>query len=400
MRKSTAILFAVSALLTISAAPPAAYSVLIRGGTIYDGSGGQPFVGDVALKGDKIVYVGPHAPGRAARIVDAAGKAVSPGFVNMLSWANESLIADGRGLSDTMQGVTLEVMGEGDSMGPWTPEMKRLEVKRQGDIKYPIKWTTLGQYLDYMTKKGVTPNLASFVGATTVRVHELGEKDVDPTPAQLTRMRALVREAMKEGAMGVGSSLIYAPATYAETPELTELVSEAAKCGGMYISHMRSEGNKLLEAIDELITISKDSGAPAEIYHFKQAGQPNWGKLDAAIAKVEAARAGGQRITADMYTYTAGATGLDATMPPWVQSGGLEAWEKRLKDPAVRARLVKEMRTPSNDWENLLLLSGGPQNVLLVSFKNPKLKPLTGMTLAQVAKMRGKSPEETAMDLV
>jgi N-acyl-D-amino-acid deacylase len=401
MKKSTAILIAVAGLLATSAAPPpTAYSVLIRGGTIYDGSGEQPFVGDVALKGDKIVYVGPHAPGRAARIVDATGKAVSPGFVNMLSWANESLIADGRGLSDTMQGVTLEVMGEGDSMGPWTPEMKRLELKRQGDIKYPIRWTTLGQYLEYMTKKGVTPNLAYFVGATTVRVHELGEKDIDPTPAQLTRMRALVRQAMKEGAMGVGSSLIYAPATYAETPELTALVTEAAKCGGMYISHMRSEGNKLLEAIDELITISKDSGAPAEIYHFKQAGKPNWGKLDDAIARVNAARANGQRITADMYTYTAGATGLDAAMPTWVQSGGLEEWIKRLKDPSIRARLVKEMRTPSNDWENLLLLSGSPDRVLLVAFKNPKLKPLTGKTLAEVAKMRGKSPEETAMDLV
>ena len=405
MKKRIAFAVAVAGLLATSAAPAphkpgAGYSVLIRGGTVYDGSGGAPFVGDVALKGDKIVYVGPHARGSAARTVDATGKAVSPGFVNMLSWANESLIADGRGLSDTMQGVTLEVMGEGDSMGPWTPEMKRLEVKRQGDIKYPIKWTTLGQYLDYMQKKGITPNIASFVGATTVRVHEVGEKDVQPTPAQLTRMRALVRQAMKEGAMGVGSSLIYAPATYARTPELIAITQEAGKCGGMYISHMRSEGNKLLEAIDELITISKESGAPAEIYHFKQAGKPNWGKLDAAIAKVEVARAGGQRITADMYTYTAGATGLDAAMPTWVQSGGLEAWIKRMKDPSIRARLVKEMRTPSNDWENLLLLSGSPDNVLLISFKNPKLKPLTGKTLAEVAKMRGKSPEETAMDLV
>jgi N-acyl-D-amino-acid deacylase len=291
-------------------------------------------------------------------------------------------------------------MGEGDSMGPLTPEMKRLAIKRQGDIKYPIRWTTLGQYLEYLQRKGITPNVASFVGATTVRVHELGEKDVDPTPAQLVRMRALVRQAMKEGALGIGSSLIYAPATYAETPELAAITTEAAKCGGMYISHMRSEGNKLLEAIDELIAISRKSGAPAEIYHFKQAGKPNWGKLDAAIAKVEAARANGQRITADMYTYTAGATGLDAAMPTWVQSGGLEAWIKRMKDPAVRARLVREMRTPSNDWENLLLLAGGPENVLLLAFKNPKLKPLTGKTLAEVAKMRGKSPEETAMDLV
>ena len=400
MKIRAALAVAFAALFAGSAAPPPAYSVLIRGGTIYDGSGGAPYVGDVAIRGDKIVYVGPHAPGRAARTVDATGKAVSPGFVNMLSWATESLIADGRGLSDTVQGVTLEVMGEGDSMGPLNPEMKRLEVKRQGDIKYPIRWTTLGQYLGYLQKKGITPNVASFVGATTVRVHELGEKDVDPTPAQLNRMRALVRAAMKEGALGVGSSLIYAPATYAETPELVAITKEAAKCGGMYISHMRSEGNKLLEAIDELVAISRESGAPAEIYHFKQGGEPNWGKLDGAIARVEAARASGLRITADMYTYPAGATGLDAAMPTWVQSGGLEAWIKRLKDPATRARLIKEMRTPSNDWENLLLLAGSPDRVLLISFKNPKLKPLTGKTLAEVAKMRGKSPEETAMDLV
>ena len=405
MKKRAALAIALLALLPSSAltAPRAAvqsYSVLIRGGTIYDGSGGAPYVGDVALRGDKIVFVGPHAPGRAARVIDASGKAVSPGFINMLSWATESLIADGRGLSDTVQGVTLEVMGEGDSMGPLNPEMKRLEVKRQGDIKYPIRWTTLAQYLEYLQRKGITPNVASFIGATTVRVHELGEKDVDPTPAQLTRMRALVRQAMKEGALGVGSSLIYAPATYAETPELVAITSEAAKCGGMYISHMRSEGNKLIEAIDELIEISRQSGAPAEIYHFKQGGQPNWSKLDAAIARVEAARAGGQRITADMYNYTAGATGLDAAMPTWVQSGGLEAWIKRLKDPATRERLVKEMRTPSNDWENLLLLAGSPDKVLLISFKNPKLKHLTGKTLAEVARMRGKSPEETAMDLV
>ena len=401
MKRSAALGFLLAGFLATSAAPPPAdYTVLIKGGTIYDGSGGAPYVGDVAIKGDKIVYVGQHAPGSAARTVDATGKAVSPGFVNMLSWAVESLIADGRGMSDTMQGVTLEVFGEGDSMGPLTPEMKARALKRQGDIKYPIRWTSLAQYLDYITNRGVTPNVASFVGATTVRVHELGEKDVDPTPAQLDRMRALVRQAMKDGALGVGSSLIYAPATYAETPELSALMQEAGKCRGMYISHMRSEGNKLLEAIDELVTISKESGAPAEIYHFKQAGKPNWGKLDAAIAKVEAARKDGQRITADMYTYTAGATGLDAAMPTWVQSGGLETWIKRMKDPEIRARLIKEMRTPSTDWENLLLLSGSPDNVLLIAFKNPKLKPLTGKTLAEVAKMRGKSPEETAMDLV
>src|SRR5690242_1065825 len=299
MKRRDAFAVTVAALLATSAAPPVGYNVIIHGGTIYDGSGGTPYVGDVAMRGDKIVYVGPHAPGRAARVVDATGKAVSPGFVNMLSWATESLIADGRGLSDTVQGVTLEVMGEGDSMGPLTQEMKRLEVKRQGDIKYPIRWTTLGQYLQYLQNKGITPNVASFVGATTVRVHELGEKDVDPTPAQLTRMRALVRQAMKEGALGVGSSLIYAPATYAETPELIALTTEAGKCGGMYISHMRSEGNKLLEAIDELIQISRESGAPAEIYHFEQGGEPNWGKLDAAIAKFEAARSSGRWLAGD-----------------------------------------------------------------------------------------------------
>jgi N-acyl-D-amino-acid deacylase len=387
-------------LLSSAAAPAADYDILIKGGTVYDGSGSAPFVGDVAIKGDKIAYVGPSAPGTAAQVVDATGEAVSPGFINMLSWAVESLIEDGRGLSDTRQGVTLEVFGEGDSMGPLTPEMKRLDLKRQGDIKYPIRWTTLGQYLDYMQRKGITPNVASFIGATTVRVHELGEKDIDPTPAQLDRMRALVRQAMKEGALGVGSSLIYAPATYAETPELVAITKEAAQCGGMYISHMRSEGNKLLEALDELIQISRESGAPAEIYHFKQAGKTNWAKLDDAIARVNAARAAGQRITADMYTYTAGATGLDAAMPPWVQSGGLEAWIERMKDPKTRAKVIEEMRTPTNEWENLMLLSGGPENVLLVAFKNPKLKPLTGKTLAEVAKMRGKSPEETAIELV
>jgi N-acyl-D-amino-acid deacylase len=403
MRRSIAVAVAIAALFASSAAPaptPASYSLLIRGGTIYDGSGGAPYTGDIAIKGDRIVYVGPHAPGSAARVVDATGHAVSPGFINMLSWATESLIQDGRGLSDTVQGVTLEVMGEGDSMGPLNPEMKRLAVKRQSDIKYPIRWTKLSEYLEYLQRKGVTPNVASFVGATTIRVHELGEGDVDPTPAQLNRMRALVRQAMKEGALGVGSSLIYAPAYYAETPELIAITQEAAKCGGMYISHMRNEGYELLDAIDELVEISRKSGAPAEIYHFKQAGQANWGKLDAAIARVEKARAEGLRVTADMYTYPAGATGLDAAMPVWVQAGGLEQWIKRLKDPAIRERVIKEMKDPYAKWENLMLLAGGPDKVLLISFKNPKLKPLTGKTLAEVAKMRGKTPEETAMDLV
>jgi N-acyl-D-amino-acid deacylase len=381
-------------------APAESYDLLIDNGTIYDGSGEAPFVGDVGLRGDRIVYVGPQAPGTARKTLDASGMAVSPGFINMLSWANESLIEDGRGLSDTVQGVTLEVFGEGQSMGPWNSKMKQLELKRQGDIKYPIRWTTLGEYLEYMQRKGVTPNLASFVGAATVRIHELGEDDIDPTPEQLARMRSLVREAMKEGALGVGSSLIYAPAYYAETPELIAITQEAAKCGGMYISHMRNEGLELLEAIDELIEIARESGAPAEIYHFKQAGKVNWDKLDAAIAKVNAARSQGLRITADMYTYPAGATGLDAAMPVWVQAGGLEEWIKRLKDPSTREKVIAEMRNPAAEWENLLMLAGGPEKALLIGFKNPKLKPLTGKTLAEVAQMRGKSPEETAMDLV
>ena len=399
MKKRIAFALAVGAPLIVSAAPAADYSILIRGGTIYDGSGNMPYVGDVALKGDRIAYVGPHAPGRAARTVDAAGKAVSPGFINMLSWANASLIADGRGMSDTAQGVTLEVMGEGDSMGPLTPAMKRLEIKRQGDIKYPIRWTTLGQYLEYLQRKGVTPNVASFVGATTVRVHELGEKDVDPTPAQLKRMRALVRQAMKEGAVGVGSSLIYAPANFAETPELVALTREAARCGGMYISHIRDEGPKLLEAIDELVAISRQSGAPAEIYHYKQAGKENWGKIDPAVAKVNAARAAGLRITADMYTYPASSTGFDAAFPLWIQDGGLEKWVARLKEPKLRARAFADMHKPDAS-ENTKIVLYDPDKVILVGFKTSKLKPLTGKTLAEVAKMRGKSPEETAADLI
>lgn len=400
MKKAAAIGISVAGLLLCSAAAPAAdYDVLIKGGMIYDGSGGAPFVGDIGIKSDKIAYVGPQAPGSAAKVVDATGEAVSPGFINMLSWANADLIADGRGMSDTYQGVTLEVFGEGDSMGPLTPEMKRLEVKRQGDIKFPIKWTTLGEYLSWLTKKGITPNVASFIGATTVRVHELGEKDVDPTPAQLDRMRALVRQAMKEGSVGVGSSLIYAPATYAETPELTALATEAAKCGGMYISHMRDEGPKLLEAIDELVTISRESGAPAEIYHFKQAGKSNWGKIDAAIAKVEEARASGLRVTADMYTYAASSTGFDAAFPTWMQDGGLESWIKRLKDPKLREQAIAEMTGPKGT-ENAKLVVDEPDKVLLVGFKTARLKPLTGKTLAEVARMRGKSSAEVAADLI
>ena len=392
-------LLAGCAILPSAAAVPAQYDVIIRGGTIYDGSGGAPFVGDVGVKGDRIAYVGPPLAGGARSEIDARGLAVAPGFINMLSWATESLIVDPKGQSDIRQGVTLEVMGEGNSMGPLNPEMKRRDKERQGDIKYPIEWTTLGEYLEYLEKRGTAHNVASFIGAATVRIHELGEGDVDPTPAQLARMRALVRAAMNEGAMGVGSSLIYAPGSFAETDELVALMTEAGKCGGMYISHMRSEGDRLLEAVDELIEISRRSGAPAEIYHLKMAGRDNWGKFDEVVKRVEAARAAGQRITTDMYTYTAGATGLDASMPLWVQDGGLEAWIERLKDPAIRARVAAEMKAKGQGWENLYLAAGADK-LLLISFKNEKLKHLTGKTLAEVARMRGKSPEETAMDLV
>jgi len=379
--------------------PTPHYDTILRGGTVVDGSGGAPFTGDVAIRGDRIAAVSPHVDGTASREIDARGLAVAPGFVNMLSWADEALIVDPRSQSDIRQGVTLEVMGEGTSFGPWTEEMKAREVARQADIKYPIRWSTLGDYLGWLERKGVSTNVASFVGATTVRIHELGEGDVQPTPAQLDRMRALVREAMNEGAMGVGSSLIYAPASFAKTPELTALVAEAGKCGGMYISHIRDEGPRLLEAIDELVQIAADARAPAEIYHYKQSGRDNWVKLDAANARVEAARARGLRITADMYTYAASSTGLDAAMPIWVQAGGVEKWVERLRDPAIRARVLAEMRSPTAG-ENTKTVVQEPEKVLLLGFKTEKLKALTGRTLAQVARERGKTPEETAMDLV
>ena len=387
------------AAVVAQSAPAPAFDVLITNGTIYDGSGNNPIKGDVAVKGDRIVYVGPHANGTAARTIDAKGKAVAPGFINMLSWANESLLVDGRGQSDLRQGVTLEVMGEGESMGPLTPEMKQHMEQRQIDIHYKVDWTTLGDYLSKLEKQGVSMNVASFVGAATVRVHELGEKDIDPTPVQLAKMQMLVRNAMEEGALGVGSSLIYSPANYAETPELVALMKEAAMCGGMYISHMRNEGNHVFDGVDELISISRQSGAPAEIYHMKVAGKPNWNKLDGMIAKIEKARKEGLRITANMYTYTAGATGLDAAMPPWVQDGGLEAWIARLKDPKIRKRVIAEMRNPFTKWDNLYALAG-PENTLMLAFKNEALKPLTGKRLSEIAKLWKESPEDAAIDLV
>jgi N-acyl-D-amino-acid deacylase len=383
-----------------NAATPAAarYDVLISGATIYDGSGQPAYVGDVGLIGDRIAYVGRKAPLPARERVNGHGKAVAPGFVNMLAHPEESLLVDGRALSDLRQGVTLEVLGE-DSMGPLTPKMKALALQREADVKYDIDWNTLGEYLHGLERRGITPNVASYVGAGTVRTNVLGEFDVQPTPEQLEQMRQLVHQAMEEGAVGVTTALIYAPNTYAKTPELIALASEAARCGGIYSAHMRSEGDRLIEAVQETIAISTASGAPAEVFHLKVAGQRNWPKIDPLIQTIESARAKGVHISADMYVYTAGATGLDAAMPPWVQDGGLEAWITRLKDPAIRARVIAEMRDQTVSWENLFAAAGA-KGMLLLAFKNPALKPLTGKTLAEVAQARGVSPEDAAIDLV
>ena len=387
-------------LLVLGCGADPQYDVVIRNGLIVDGSGGAPVRGSVALIADTIAAVGEVSDARGKIEIDAHGLVIAPGFINMLSWANESLLEDGRSQSDIRQGVTLEVMGEGWSMGPLTDAMKKEMKEQQGDLVYDIPWTTLGDYLEHLERRGVSTNVASFVGATTIRIHVLGYANRKPTAAELERMKDLVRGAMEEGALGLGSSLIYAPAFYADTDELIALAAVAAEHGGMYISHIRSEGNALLEAVDEFLDIARSAGIRSEIYHLKAAGRANWDKLDRVIATIDEARRTGLPITADMYTYTAGATGLDAAMPPWVQEGGLKPWIERLKDPAVRERLVTEMVTPTSDWENLYLAAGKPANVLLVGFKTDSLKYLTGKTLEEVSARRGTSPEETIMDLV
>ena len=385
--------------LVAACAPAPAYDVVIRGGTLLDGSGDAPRTGDVAIVGDSIVAVG-TVDGRGRTEVDATGLAVAPGFINMLSWATESLIEDGRSLSGIRQGVTLEVMGEGTSMGPLSDTLRAELVAEQGDIRYPVTWRTLRGYQDSLVKKGISTNIASFVGATTVRMNHVGWDDRAPTPSELDAMQAEVRQAMEEGALGVGSSLIYAPAFYAKTPELVALAKVAAEYDGMYISHLRSEGARFEEAVDELLTIAREAKIRAEIYHLKAAGEGNWPKMARVLARLDSARAAGVPVTADIYPYTAGATGLDAAMPPWVQEGGYAAWAKRLQDPAIRARVAREMRTSTDQWESLLLASGSPDRVVLAGFKADSLKKFTGKTLAEVAKLRGTSVEETAMDLV
>lgn len=379
------------------------FEVIIRGGTVYDGSGKTGVVTDVGINADTIAAIGDLSNAISETEIDANGLAVAPGFINMLSWATESLIIDGNSQADIRQGVTLEVFGEGMSMGPMNEAMKAelaAEMRRNPDWRYEVDWTTLGEYLESLERRGVAPNVASFIGATSVRIHELGKENRLPTIAEMERMKALVKQAMEEGAMGVGSSLIYAPANYSSTEELIELCKVASDYGGMYITHMRSEGNNIFGAVNETIRIAREAKLPAEIYHLKMAGKDNWWKLDSVLNLIDAANKEGLKITADMYTYPAGATGLDASMPPWVQEGGMKEWIKRLQDPAIRRKALDEMRKPSDKWENLLLMAGSPDRVLLLGFANDSLKQFTGKTLAEVAKVYGKSPEETAMDLV
>ncbi len=386
--------------ITFSCQPDQAYDTLITNATIYDGSGNAAYLGMVGINADTIAYVGTMQKAKATHLIEANGKALSPGFINMLSWATEDLLVDGRGMSDIMQGVTLEVMGEGWSMGPLNEQMRQDALKSQADYTFDIPWTTLGEYLQHLENKGVSPNVASYVGATTLRIHELGHQNRAPTAEELERMKSLARSAMEEGALGIGSSLIYAPAFYAETNELIELCKAVAPYGGSYITHMRSEGNKFLEGIDEVITIAASAKLPAEIYHLKAAGANNHYKMDLAIAKIDSARKKGIEIRTNMYNYIAGATGLDASMPPWVQEGGYESWAKRLKDPLTRKKVMAEMKTDAQDWENLYYSAGGAENILLVGFDNPELKKYTGLSLKELAEQWKLSPEETAIELV
>jgi N-acyl-D-amino-acid deacylase len=376
------------------------FDVIIRNGTVYDGTGGEARRADVAIRGDRIVGIGDYKSAKANTVIDAKGLAVAPGFINMLSWSTESLIQDGRSQSEIRQGVTTEIMGEGESMGPVNDRVRENKIRQQTDIKYDIPWNTLAEYLQYLEKRGVSCNVASFVGATTIREYVIGSEDKQPTPEQLDEMRDLVRKEMEAGALGIGTSLIYPPAFYAKTEELIELCKVAAKYQGKYISHMRSEGNQLFEALDELVRIARESKIPAELYHIKAAGKKNWPKEDELLARIERAQKDGLKITADMYTYTAAGTGLDACLPPWTQDGGYPELFKRLRDPATREKIKAEVQVDSDKWENLYLMAGSPEKILLVGFKSEKLKPLTGKTLAEVAKMRGKDPIDTAMDLI
>ena len=389
-------------LILFTACKKREYDIVIRGGTVYDGSGKPGVVNDVGINADTVAFVGDLSSAVGKKEIIAKGLVVAPGFINMMSHAEVSLILDGNSQSDIRQGITLEVLGEG-SMGPMNERMKkdwRDQMKRNADLAFNIDWTALGEYLESLQRRGISPNVASFVGANTVRIHELGYENRAPKLDELERMKALIKQAMEEGAMGITTALIYAPDNYSTTEELIELSKVAASYGGMYISHMRSEGNNILSAVDETIRIAREANMPAEIYHLKMGGKSNWGKLDAVIAKIDSANKSGLQISADMYTYTAGATGLDASMPPWVQEGGIKEWIRRLKNPTIRKKVLQEMRMPTDKWENLLLNAGDPERVLLLGFANDSLKRYAGKTLGEVAKIYGKSPEETAMDLV
>ncbi len=376
------------------------FDVIIRNGTLYDGSGTAPIVGDLAISGSFIAELGSLRERSARRIIDAHGLAVAPGFINIMSWAPITLLIDGRSQSDIRQGVTLEVFGEGWSEGPLTEAMKAEVIAHQGDLRYAVPWNTLGEYLEHLERRGVSTNFGSFVGADTVRVYVLGYENRAPDPKELDQMRGLVRQAMQEGALGIASALIYTPGWFASTEELIELSKVVSQYNGIYISHMRSEGTRLLEAVDELLQIAREANVRAEIYHLKALGEKNWPKMDQVLKKVDSARAEGLRITADMYTYTAGATGLDACMPAWVKEGGQDAWIQRLRDTAVCERLRVEISTPNDTWENMYQECRGGKNMILMSFKNEALKPLTGKTLAEVSEMRGKSEIDTMFDLV
>ena len=381
-------------------ASPTSYDVILRGGTIYDGSGEKPFTGDVAFDADTIAVIGDIGEATAPIDIDVKGLAVAPGFVNMMSWANESLIEDGRSQSDIRQGVTLEIMGEGESMGPLNDAMKAEMTRQQTDIRYDIEWTTLAEYLEYLERRGISANVASFIGAATPRRYVIGHEDREPTPEELDRMRDLVRRAMEDGALGVASSLIYPPGSFAKTDELIALSDVAAEYDGIYVSHLRDESAAILEAIEELLTIAREAKIRAEIYHLKSSGRNNWPLFDEAVAMVERARADGLHITADIYTYPASGTGLNASIPPWVQEGGFEASLERMKDPALRERIAREMREGSSEWESDYAAGVTPADMLLIGFKTDELKPLTGKTLAEVAEMRGTDPQMTAMDLI
>lgn len=389
-----------AALLLLSCSQKQQYDNIIRNGMIYDGNGGEPYKADIAINADTIAFIGDLSNASGKNETDAKGMAVAPGFVNMLCQSDVALLHDGRSQSDIRQGVTLEIMSEGGSMGPINPRMKKEMQDYQGDLKFDVYWNTLGEYLTGLEKRGVSCNFASFVGAAQVRDYVIGEDNRDPTLAELDSMKAQVDLAMKEGAMGVSSSLIYPPGFFAKTSELVELCKVASKYHGMYISHMRSEGNKLLQATDELLTIAKEANIPAEIFHLKAGGKDNWPKMDTLIQKVEAAQKQGLHITADMYTYLAGATGLTASFPPTLQDGGFGKLWQRLHDPAIRAQMAKAMNTSSMDWENLYYDAGSPDKVLLLGFRQDSLKKYVGKTLAEVAKIRGTSPEETAMNLI